>query len=88
VKEYDMSKKKQVLKDLVKEMRKSKGEKLMGKMPPMKVSIAGDSPEAIKEGLKLAGEVLDKDPLDMMDKAEEFMKARMKKSKKDKKKEE
>jgi hypothetical protein len=88
VKEYAMSKKKQVLKDLVKEMRKSKGEKLMEKMPPMRVSIAGDSPEAIKEGLKLAGEVLDKDPLDMMDKAEEFMKARMKKSKKDKKKEE
>ena len=73
-----MSIKKQLLRDLIKDMKSSKGEKVM---KPMKVSVSGDSPEAIKEGLEMAEEIVADDPMDMMDKAEKFMKARMKKEK-------
>jgi len=78
--------KKKLLESLRDDMKKEKMGKYMKGKSPMKISIMADSPEALKEGLEMAEEVMEGEgPMgDIMDKAEMFRKARM--SKKDKKK--
>ena len=52
--------KKMMLKSLSKEMRDMMGEGLEGELKDkmMKVSVAGESPEDVEEGLDLAGEIM------------------------------
>jgi hypothetical protein len=80
-----MSMKKKLLESLRDDMKKEKMGKYMKDKSPMKVSIMADSPEALKEGLEMAEEVMEGEgPMgDIMNKAEMFRKARMKKDKKD-----
>lgn len=66
--------KKKMLGSLSKEMREMMGEgygeSLKDKMPS-KVTVAGDSPEAVEEGLNLAEEIMKKKVGPMMDESDE-----------------